>query len=118
MRPSTRRSPGREPDLSSRLVRRLFLGFVKTHILYHASQEPVCGVELAAELERHGYQLSPGTLYPTLHSLSADGYLRRTTDTVGGRRRKCYRITESGRSALKEAKNRLRELVEEVLEHG
>jgi PadR family transcriptional regulator PadR len=99
-----------------RLVRQLFLGFVKTHILYHASKEPVCGVGLADELKRHGYKLSPGTLYPTLHHLAADGYLRCITTAVRGRRRKCYRITQSGRSALKEAKHRLRELVEEVLE--
>jgi DNA-binding PadR family transcriptional regulator len=98
------------------LVRQLFLGFVKTHILYHASKEAVCGVGLAEELGRHGYRLSPGTLYPTLHALAAAGYLRCLPELHEGRRRKSYRITPSGRSALKEAKSRLRELVDEVLE--
>lgn len=48
------------------LDREFFLGFVKIHILYHASIGPISGVEIAEELERHGYRLGPGTLYPTL----------------------------------------------------
>ena len=32
------------------------------------------------ELARHGYKLSPGTLYPLLHSLEPKGYLRSTTE--------------------------------------
>jgi len=99
------------------LARELFLGFVKTHILYHASKEAVCGVGLAEELANHGYRLSPGTLYPTLHALAAAGYLRCLPELHEGRRRKSYRITKSGLWALSEARKRLRELVEEVLEN-
>ncbi len=105
---------------AERLVRQLFLGFVRTHILYHAATEPVCGVDLAEELARHGYRLSPGTLYPTLHGLEAAGYLRCVPEIRDGRRRKCYRITPTGRWALEEARKLIKELVEEVLEdrHG
>lgn len=103
-------------DSADRMMRQLFLGFVKTHILYHASVEPVCGVELAAELEHHGYTLSPGTLYPTLHGLESAGYLRSAPQLHKGRRRKSYRLTAIGRRALAEAKKRLAELVEEVLQ--
>jgi hypothetical protein len=28
------------------------------------------------ELRRHGYRISPGTLYPMLHALERKGYLR------------------------------------------
>jgi DNA-binding PadR family transcriptional regulator len=97
-------------------VRQLFLGFVRTHILYHAIAEAVCGVDLSEELARHGYRLSPGTLYPTLHGLEAAGYLRCTPELRNGRLRKRYRITPTGRWALEEARKRIRELVEEVLE--
>jgi DNA-binding PadR family transcriptional regulator len=100
---------------SDRIMRQLFLGFVKTHILYHASREPVCGAELAEELGRHGYRLSPGTLYPTLHQLEAAGYLRCVPEIQEGRRRKSYRITPAGRWALGEARKQLAELTEEVL---
>ena len=46
------------------MIRDFFLGFVKIHILYHAAQEPIYGLDFIRELETHGYKLSPGTLYP------------------------------------------------------
>lgn len=98
------------------MLREFFLGFIKIHILYHAAQEPVYGAELAQELTRHGYDLSPGTLYPTLHRLHEQGYLDKETRVVGGRARKYYIITDKGRGALIEARHKIVELVGEVLE--
>ncbi len=98
------------------LDREFFLGFIKIHILFHASQAPISGKEIAEELSRHGYILSPGTLYPTLHRLSEQGYLQRTSKVVGGKVRKYYTVTEAGKKALKEAKEKIKILVEEVME--
>jgi PadR family transcriptional regulator, regulatory protein PadR len=98
------------------MLRDFFLGFVKIHVLHHAAQEPVYGVALIAELRRHGYELSPGTLYPVLHSMEAAGYLARENRVVGGKVRKYYTITRAGRDALEQARPRIRELVAEVLE--
>ena len=56
------------------LDREFFLGFIKIHILYHASKEAIYGADIAAELARHGYNISPGTLYPTLHRLTREGF--------------------------------------------
>lgn len=98
------------------MLREIFLGFVKVHILYHASKRPVYGAELISELKRHGYDLSPGTLYPTLHALEQDGLLTRENAVVEGKRRKYYRITERGRQILAEARLKIAELVNEVLE--
>jgi DNA-binding PadR family transcriptional regulator len=39
----------------------------------------VYGLALITELRRHGYALSPGTLYPVLHHLEHAGYLARLT---------------------------------------
>jgi DNA-binding PadR family transcriptional regulator len=103
------------PPAPDRLVRQFFLGFVRTHILFHAAEEPVCGVDLAEELARHGYRLSPGTLYPTLHGLEAAGYLRCVSEVRDGRVRKRYRITPAGRWALTEVRKQIAELVEEVM---
>jgi DNA-binding PadR family transcriptional regulator len=102
--------------MADNLMRHFFGGFVRMHILYHAAKEPVWGVEIMEELGRHGYKLSPGTLYPILHQLEADGYLVSKANVVGGKQRKDYRITKAGRTLLKEARTRLRELVSEVLE--
>jgi PadR family transcriptional regulator, regulatory protein PadR len=101
---------------SDQLDRQFFLGFVRTHILFHAAEAPICGVEITEELAHHGYRLSPGTLYPTLHGLTAAGYLRPTPKVESGRVRKYYTITPRGRWVLGEAKKRLKELVKEVLE--
>lgn len=97
------------------MIREFFLGFIKIHILYHAAEGPVYGAEMARELNRHGYDISPGTLYPTLHSLERSGYLSSEERVEAGRRRKYYRITSGGEDALAEARARIRELVEEVL---
>ena len=70
------------------LVRHFFGGFVRLHILYHAGKEPICGVDMIEELERHGYRLSPGTLYPLLHGLERRGYLRSSKKDVGRRARR------------------------------
>jgi len=98
------------------MLKEFFLGFIKIHILYHAAQEPICGVEISQELYRHGYQLSPGTLYPTLHRLERDGYLKRRPGVVRGKVRQYYVITDKGREALHEARGKIRELVTEVIE--
>ncbi len=98
------------------MLRDFFLGFIKMHILHHAAQEPVYGVALIAELARHGYELSPGTLYPLLHSLHEAGYLTREDRVIGGKIRKYYVITDTGRRVLEETKPKIAELVDEVLE--
>jgi DNA-binding PadR family transcriptional regulator len=98
------------------LDREFFLGFIKIHILYHASKEPIFGVEIAEELARHGYDISPGTLYPTLHRLEKEGYLESSSRVVGGKVRKYYRATTKGKRVLETSSKRIRELVHEVLE--
>jgi PadR family transcriptional regulator, regulatory protein PadR len=98
------------------MLRDFFLGFIKIHILHHAGQEAVYGVALIRELGRHGYEISPGTLYPILHDLEKAGYLIREDRVVGGKVRKYYSLTDEGQRALNEAKDKIEELVGEVLE--
>ena len=97
------------------MLRDLMLGFVRVHILHHAAEEQVYGLWLMAELRRHGYELGPGTLYPILHNLEEDGYLRSERRVVTGRVRRYYQITDQGRQALEESRRRVRELASEVL---
>jgi DNA-binding PadR family transcriptional regulator len=98
------------------LDREFFLGFIKIHILYHASKEPIFGVEMAEELARHGYSVSPGTLYPTLHRLEKEGYLESSSKVVNGKVRKYYQATAAGKLVLEQSKKKIRELVAEVIE--
>ena len=102
--------------VSDELIRHFFGGFVRLHILYHADKESICGVEMIEELQRHGYKLSPGTLYPILHHLEENGYLACKESVVAGKRRKNYRITKKGQKLLADAQHKLRELFSEVVE--
>lgn len=86
------------------------------HVLHHATEEPIFGLGMAEELARHGYRISPGTLYPLLHSLEKKGYLRSTTQRNGKSLRKVYRATAQGRKALTAAKGKIQELFREVIE--
>jgi PadR family transcriptional regulator, regulatory protein PadR len=94
----------------------LLSGFMRIHILHHAAEGEVYGQWLIEELGRHGYRLSPGTLYPMLQALEERGYLTSREDSDGrlGRRRKVYTATEEGRRGLEVALRQLRELTGEV----
>lgn len=94
--------------------RDLFLGFIKLHILYHAGEEPVYGLWLIEELAHHGYELSPGTLYPILHALEDEGLLVSEKRVVAGKMRKYYHLTPAGREALTQGRKQAAELLREI----
>ena len=96
--------------------RDLYSGMIRLHILHHAEHESIFGAGMAEELARHGYKISPGTLYPILHGLEKRGYLKSEEERSGKSIRRLYRITASGRRALKTAKLRVRELFGELIE--
>lgn len=53
-----------------------YSGLIRLHVLHHASEGAVFGLGMIEELGRHGYRLSPGTLYPMLRELEREGLLR------------------------------------------
>lgn len=73
---------------------------------------------MSEELAHHGYRISPGSLYPTLHKMEAEGLLASRSEVVEGRSLRSYSITRSGRRVLKETTVQLRELANEVLGEG
>lgn len=90
-------------------------GAVRLHILHHAVEGEIHGAWMADELAHHGYRISPGSLYPTLHKMEAEGLLTSRQTVVDGKARRCYRATPTGREELAEAKVQLRELADEIL---
>ncbi len=95
--------------------REILLSFWKVHILHHAAEAPVHGQWILMELRRHGYEISPGTLYPLLHRMSRLGWLKCSALPGGGRRaRKNYRLTRQGGKVLELIRQRLKELHGEV----
>jgi DNA-binding PadR family transcriptional regulator len=102
--------------MKNEVLRHLFSGFVRLHILYHAAKEPICGVEIMEELRHHGYKIGPGTLYPILHGLEEAGLVKSAESIVAGKRRKNFRITKRGQKLLNDASEKLKELASEVVD--
>ena len=75
----------------------------------------VFGVGLMKELARHGYEIGPGTLYPTLSKLEKVGFLTCEVRTVNYKQRKYYRVTSAGMSLLNQMKQKIEELHTEVI---
>jgi DNA-binding PadR family transcriptional regulator len=102
--------------MAADVLRRLTLGFIRLHVLYHVDKEKICGVELMEELTHHGYDVGPGTMYPMLREMQEAGLLTSSEEIVDGKRRKNFRITPAGRKLLAAARTKLKELAAEVLD--
>lgn len=100
--------------MQDKIFRKLFLAFIQIHILHHAKKEPFYGAWMIEELSEHGYDMSPGTLYPFLHSMESSGLLEKEEKTVEGKIRKYYNITELGNEVLVEARKKAYELFKEI----
>jgi PadR family transcriptional regulator PadR len=98
--------------------RDLYSGLIRLHVLHHAVEGPVFGLGMIEELARHGYRISPGSLYPLLQGLEKKGYLKSSELRNGKSLRRVYRATPLGRKALKAAKSKVRELFHELIEEG
>jgi DNA-binding PadR family transcriptional regulator len=104
--------PGNSP-----LIREVLLNFWKIHILHHAAEGTVYGQGMMEELRRHGYDISPGTLYPLLRRMEGHGWLEPVNRTATNiHSRKEYRLTKLGAQALDLIRAQLRELCREVLD--
>jgi PadR family transcriptional regulator PadR len=96
--------------------RDLYSGLIRLHVLHHAVEGPIFGLGMIEELARHGYRISPGSLYPLLQGLEKKGYLRSKEERNGKSLRRVYRATRLGRRALAASKSKVRELFHELVE--
>jgi DNA-binding PadR family transcriptional regulator len=106
------------PDL---IAREIHLAFWKVHILHHASERPIYGQWLIEELRRHGFRVSPGTLYPLLARMHAEGWLRTArppSAAASPKARRDYTLTAKGAKALTGLRDRVDELHREVVRHA
>jgi len=91
-------------------------GLVRLHVLREAARGPIFGAAMMEELERHGFRLSAGTLYPLLHALERRGLLTSDVRDVGPASRRVYWATERGQEALAAAAGPVSDLYNELLE--
>lgn len=94
--------------------REILLALWKIHILHHAADDDdgVVGNWMLEELRHHGYEVSPGTLYPMLARMVRFGWLKcdRPAAKRNTRERRSYVITAEGRKVLALVQRQLSEL--------
>jgi PadR family transcriptional regulator PadR len=81
----------------------LLKGSTETLILSLLDREPMYGYQIIKEVEKKSegvFNLKEGTLYPLLHSLEANGFLKSYWSEHGGRKRKYYSVTIAGEKHL------------------
>ncbi len=83
------------------LFREILLAFWKIHILHHAAEGPLVGQWMLKELRHHGYDVSPGTLYPLLRRMERHGWLHSEVEPGGGPHApRGYHLTSEGQKVL------------------
>jgi PadR family transcriptional regulator, regulatory protein PadR len=92
------------------LTREILLSLWKIHILHHAEKEGVVGQWMMQELRRHGYEVSPGTMYPLLARMQRNGWLKSQAMGAGAKARREYHLTAAGRRVLAVVRKQLDEL--------
>lgn len=102
--------------MEDKILRKFFLGFIQIHILHHAKEHPIYGAWMHEELQEHGYEISPGTLYPILHNMESDGLLQKEERNVEGKIRKYYTATPKGEEILEQARTKAYELFQEMID--
>jgi DNA-binding PadR family transcriptional regulator len=99
----------------NKYLNKILNGLIQIHILHHAQKAPIYGSWMISELKRHGYNISPGTLYPLLHKMEKENLLTKRTEIVEGKKRIYYSITGQGENLLKELKAKVKELFHEII---
>ncbi|MHC1601512.1 MAG: PadR family transcriptional regulator, partial [Candidatus Nezhaarchaeales archaeon] len=84
---------------ATKTLKTLGKGLLKIIILFMLMEGPKHGYEIIQEVTKRSMGLwrpSPGSLYPVLKSLEADGYVTAEETRYGAKVRKTYAITDKG----------------------
>ena len=86
---------------------KLITGTLEMLMLEVISRGPTYGYEIAQTVmarSRNIFEMKEGSLYPALHRLEQQKFVKSEWREVEGRRRKYYRITATGQTALEAKK--------------
>jgi DNA-binding PadR family transcriptional regulator len=102
-------------DLKQQMMQSFWQGILKFFVLHQAAQSPVYGGKLKKQLQDWDYDISPGSLYPLLHSLEKAVLLKSRVKIFKGRARKYYDITDEGRAVLAQMQEELADVLARML---
>ena len=90
--------------MSTRRTNPPFLnGVPELLVLQLLARKPMYGYELVQAIKTttdHAFEFGEGCIYPILHRLEADRMLSARRETVAGRSRVVYQVTDKGRKQL------------------
>jgi len=92
-------------------------GHVDLLLLSVLERDPAHGyglVEALRERSEGVFELAEGTVYPALYRLERQGLVASSWDTVGGRKRRMYRLTARGGRELSRQRSEWRTYVQAV----
>jgi DNA-binding PadR family transcriptional regulator len=69
-------------------------------VLRHGPAHGYAMISALRERSDGGFELAEGTIYPALHRLERAGLVESSLESVQGRRRRTYVLTERGRKAF------------------
>ena len=97
------------------LVQRIIKNLLDIHLLRMVQAQPLWGYKIKKKVEaKFQIKLRHGALYPMLNSLEQKGFLVSQMQTKGGRTRKVYNITESGREFLQSYYSIIKDQIEDL----
>ncbi len=102
-------------DLKKQISQTYWQGLVKLIVLHQANLAPVYGGRLSKYFHTLGYDISPGSLYPLLHSLEKAHFLQCRIRIFKGRTRKYYELTATGQDCLEALRQELQDITREVI---
>ena len=105
-------------ELGKQISQAFWQGMVKLVVMHQAGLGPVYGGKLSKYLHNQGYEISPGSLYPLLHTLEKANLLRSRIRIFKGRVRKYYELTPQGQTCLDALRQEVGDIVREVILDG
>ena len=102
-------------EFKKQISQAFWLGMAKLLALHQASLGPIYGGRLSKYFRSLGYEISPGTLYPMLHSLEKANLLQSRIKIFKGRARKYYELTPEGQDCLEALRQEVGGIVREVI---
>lgn len=95
------------------IIQRIIKNLLDVQLLRMVQAQPLWGYKIKKKVEANfQVKLRHGALYPTLNFLEKKGFLTSQKQTEGGRARKVYTITTSGKKYLQSYYATLKEQIE------
>jgi len=94
---------------------KLTKGLLDVIVLQYLNLENMCGYQLISKIQKgFAVNFGPSTIYPLLRSMEKKGYIKGIWDSVGGKQRKIFALTNEGKNVLNFTENMLNRIFKNI----